>query len=57
MEYTIAEGDYDEHNLQWIVMSNYNGVVWGTFATLVDAVLYVLVSMHPALMIDASYNW
>jgi hypothetical protein len=33
MEYTIVEGDYNELNLRWIVMSNGNGAVWGAFAT------------------------
>jgi hypothetical protein len=56
VEYTIVEGDYDEHNLRWIVMSG-SGVVWGAFATQIDAILYVLVSMHPGKLIDSSFVW
>jgi hypothetical protein len=57
MEYTIVEGDYDEHNLRWIVMSNGNGAIWGTFATLIDAMMYVLASVNVELLIGASYVW
>jgi hypothetical protein len=57
VEYTIVETDYNEHNLRWIVMSNTSGVVWGAFATRVDAILYVLASMHPGKLIDSSFVW
>jgi hypothetical protein len=57
MEYTIVEADYDQNNLRWIVMSNTSGVVWGAFATKVDAILYVLASMHPGKLIDSSFVW
>jgi hypothetical protein len=57
MEYTIVEGDYDQYHLRWIVMSNTSGVVWGAFSTKLDAMLYVLASMHPGLLIDSSFVW
>jgi hypothetical protein len=57
MEYTIVEGDYNELNLRWVVMSNFNGAIWGTFATLIDATMYVLASANAELLIDASYIW
>jgi hypothetical protein len=57
MEYTIVEGDYNELDLRWIVMSNASGVVWGAFATKVDAMLYVLASMHPGKLIAPYQMW
>jgi hypothetical protein len=57
VEYTIVEGDYNELNLRWIVMSNTSGVVWGAFSTMVDAILYVLASMHPGKLIDPRFVW
>jgi hypothetical protein len=57
VEYTIVEGDYNELNLRWMVMSNGNGAIWGTFATLIDAMMYVLACANVVLLIDASYSW
>jgi hypothetical protein len=57
MEYTIVETDYNELNLRWIVMSNGNGATWGTFATLIDAMMYVLASANVELLINSSFVW
>jgi hypothetical protein len=57
MEYTIVERDYNELNLCWVVMSNGNGATWGAFATLTDAILFVVVAMHPGKIMDSSFVW
>jgi hypothetical protein len=57
MEYTIVETDYNALDLRWVVVSNGVGAHWGAFATMTDAILFVLAAMHPGLLIDSSFVW